>query len=608
MNLKKGKSIILFFLTFLITSCNKDFYSVGIELFDDQFKEIKSIVFPVFSYQESFEKVQTNNLLNVQLGLYKDGFFGNFNSSFISQLDISSFQYFGDYSQKEENEGAEIRAINEDEQLTAVYLDLPFFNNTNDSDNDGVIDILDSDPNDPNSDSDNDGLSDIIENQAGTNPLSIDTDNDGIIDPDDNEITEGVYDLQSQFYEIDSIFGNRSANFDIKVYELTYFLNSLDPNNNFETFKEYYSNDDYYDQGFFGHEFFNEKVVLNYNEIPILYKDDDPLTEDVDETGKVNFYETPRIRLKLDTRFFQRIFINNEGEDVLNDQNIFNDLFNGFIIKADNYSDDIYMLLDILNAKIVLEYDYNVYNTNATDDVSDDFIERKSKSNSIPFGGVTINLFSYNNVNQNILDEVKSSEKNIASKRIYLNGSNFISKLKLFSDDNSFSSDFLSFKSKDVIINEANLVFYIDNEIHESNYQYLPKRLYIYSFDSGEPIIDYEKDFSVNYQSNKPNSDKFLFGGLLQYDSQNKPVSYKFNITNHVSNIIRHDSVNNDLGITLTSDIDNSFLRTGFLTNLKKIKIPDASISAPFPVALFGSNENVDLSKKLKLEIFYTEY
>lgn len=608
MNLKKGKSIILFFLTLLITSCNKDFYSVGIELFDDQFKEIKSIVFPVFSYQESFEKVQTNNLLNVQLGSYKDGFFGNFNSSFISQLDISSFQYFGDYSQKEENEGAEIRAINEDEQLTAVYLDLPFFNNTNDTDNDGVIDILDSDPNDPNSDSDNDGLSDIIENQAGTNPLSIDTDNDGIIDPDDNEITEGVYDLQSQFYEIDSIFGNRSANFDIKVYELTYFLNSLDPNNNFETFKEYYSNDDYYDQGFFGHEFFNEKVVLNYNEIPILYKDDDPLTEDVDETGKVNFYETPRIRLKLDTRFFQRIFINNEGEDVLNDQNIFNDLFNGFIIKADNYSDDIYMLLDILNAKIVLEYDYNVYNTNATDDVSDDFIERKSKSNSIPFGGVTINLFSYNNVNQNILDEVKSSEKNIASKRIYLNGSNFISKLKLFSDDNSFSSDFLSFKSKDVIINEANLVFYIDNEIHESNYQYLPKRLYIYSFDSGEPIIDYEKDFSVNYQSNKPNSDKFLFVGLLQYDSQNKPVSYKFNITNHVSNIIRHDSVNNDLGITLTSDIDNSFLRTGFLTNLKKIKIPDASISAPFPVALFGSNENVDLSKKLKLEIFYTEY
>ena len=52
----------------------------------------------------------------------------------------------------------DIRVINEEEQVTAVYLDLPFFNNTNDSDNDGVIDLYDVDPNDSNSDSDNDGL------------------------------------------------------------------------------------------------------------------------------------------------------------------------------------------------------------------------------------------------------------------------------------------------------------------------------------------------------------------------------------------------------------------------------------------------------------------
>ena len=42
----------------------------------------------------------------------------------------------------------------EDEQITSVYLDLPFYNNTNDSDNDGVIDIYDVDPNNSLSDSD----------------------------------------------------------------------------------------------------------------------------------------------------------------------------------------------------------------------------------------------------------------------------------------------------------------------------------------------------------------------------------------------------------------------------------------------------------------------
>ena len=53
---------------------------------------------------------------------------------------------------------------------------MPFFNNTNDSDNDGVIDLYDVDPNDSNSDSDNDGLSDIEEFRVGLNPLSQDTD------------------------------------------------------------------------------------------------------------------------------------------------------------------------------------------------------------------------------------------------------------------------------------------------------------------------------------------------------------------------------------------------------------------------------------------------
>ena len=86
------------------------------------------------------DKVQTNNLTNVHLGSYNDSFFGKINSSFISQLDTSSFQFFGDLTQDQENNGGQLNFINENEQLTAVYLDLPFFNNTNDKDNDGVTD------------------------------------------------------------------------------------------------------------------------------------------------------------------------------------------------------------------------------------------------------------------------------------------------------------------------------------------------------------------------------------------------------------------------------------------------------------------------------------
>ena len=606
---KRVKTLFLSLLIIFISSCNKDYYTVGIELYDNQFEDLKSKTFPVFSYQEYFDKVQTNNTSNVHLGVYNDNFFGQINSSFISQLDVSLLQSFGDFSQEQENEGSleDIRVINEEEQVTAVYLDLPFFNNTNDSDNDGVIDLYDVDPNDSNSDSDNDGLSDIVELQAGTNPLSQDTDNDGILDPQDTEITG--YNPDSQVYEIDSIFGNRNAEFRLKVYELTYYLSSLDPSNNFESIKEYFSNDDFFEEGFYGREFHNDIVSLNFDEIPVLYVEDDPFTDDVNELNEVNYFESPRIRVPLEKEFFQRAIVNKEGADDLVNQLNFNNYFKGLIIKADSFTDDLYMLLDIINARIVIEYNYNYYNTNGTDDVLDDFVERKKKSNVIPLGGVTINLYNQSGYNQEIVNEINSSAESTPSKMIYLNGSKFFSKLKLFSEDNSISPDLNTFKSKNILVNEANLMLYIDDNIHRSKYEYLPKRLYLYSYNDGEPIEDYNKDFTIDFNEASVNANKYLFGGLLQYDSNDKPIGYKFNVTNHVSNIIRYDSLNIDLGLTLTSDIDNVFLRNGYLPGPRRLSIPDASVSLPFPVALFGSNPNQqDLSKKLKLEVLYTEY
>ncbi|MDA9818542.1 DUF4270 family protein [Flavobacteriaceae bacterium] len=604
-----GVLLTLFCLSMFI-SCNKDYYSVGIDLFEQEFQNLKSETFPIFSYQESLEKVQTNNLSNVHLGSFNDDFFGNTNSSFISQLDVSLLQTFGNYNQVQENKGSldDIRVINEEEKLTAVYLDLPFFNNTNDSDGDGVIDLYDSDPQNIQSDSDGDGLSDIIEFEAGTNPLSNDSDGDGILDPNDTDSSS--YNVEQQVYEIDSVFGNRSAEFDLKVYELTYYLSTLDPANNFESSKAYFSDDDFYEQGFYGKTLHDDSVNLNFDEIPVFYTEDDPATEE-DELTQVNFYETPRLRVPLDVNFFQRTIINLEGSENIVNQANFNNFLKGLIVRAENFTDDLYMMLDISNSRIVLEYDYNSYNINGTyDDVSDDTIEIKKGSSVIPFGGVTINIYDHENFDPKILAEVNTSAENIPSEKIYLNGSKFISKLKLFSNDNSVSDELKSFMSRDVLINEANIVLHLDEEMSKSSSKTLPERLYIYSYDNGSPIEDYNKDFSIDYTTTSLNMNKFTFGGLLQYDSNNNPTSYKFNITNHVSNIVRNDSLNIDLGLTTMSNIDDVFtLKNGYLPNMKKILLPSSSLSFPFPVSLFGSSpDESNLSKRLKLEILYTEY
>ena len=607
----KNLSVIFIIISSLslFISCNKDYYSVGLEILDNQFQDLKSETFPIFSYQKSLDKVQTNNLPNVHIGAFNDNIFGQTNSSFISQLNVSSLETFGDFNQAQENAGSttNIRIINEQEELTAVYLDLPFFNNTNDSDNDGVIDAYDADPADPLSDSDNDGLSDIVETQAGTNPLSNDSDNDGILDPNDTD--NESYIVQGQVYEIDSVFGNRTAEFDLKVFELTYYLSTLDPTNNFESFKEYFSDDDFYKRGNFGETLHDERVSLNFDQIPVLYTEDDPSTE-VDELTQVNYFETPRIRIPLDKEFFQLNIVNREGSDQIVNQASFNNYFKGLIVRAENFSDDLYMMLDILNSRIVLEYNYNYYNANGTaDDVTDDVIEIKKKANVIPLGGVTINIYDHSNFDQKILTEVDLSNQNIPSEKIYLNGSKFISKLKLFSDDNSISSELGVLKSKNVLINEANIVLYLDEDTHNSSHKFLPERLYIYSYEKGEPIEDYAKDFSINYSLNAVNSNKFTFGGLLQYDSNNNPTSYKFNVTNHVANIIRYDSLNIDLGLTTTSDINDISTRKGYFLNMEKVILPSPSLSLPLPVVLFGSNPGQDnFSKRIKLEVLYTEY
>ena len=569
----KLKNIFCFLILLILGSCNKEYFTTGIELYDSQFLNLESISFPIYSYQKKLERVQSNNLSNVHLGQYSDESFGLIRSSFVSQLDVTNLDIFGDFSQATEDEGSDtdIRIIDEEEELTNVYLDIPFFNNSNDKDSDGVIDLYDVDPNNSSSDSDGDGISDIDELRAELNPLSSDSDGDGILDAVDTE-NEG-YDSSKRVYEIDSVYGNRDATFNLKVHELKYYLSSLDPINNFESESEYYSDFDFYESGHSGRLLFDQTINLDFNEVPVLYFDDDPETTS-NELEEINYYETPRIRVPLDINFFQSKVIDLEGQDPLINKANFNNHLRGLIVQAENFSDDLYMILDISNAGIVLQYTYNFYNTNGTADQSDDIIERKTKSNSIPLGGIHVN--QYNNSTSNVdIDEGLTD-------KILLNGSNYFSKLKLFSKNNyEITSDLKAFKEKDVLINEANVVLYIDKTLGLSNKETLPKRLYLYSYTNGDPIEDYNKDFSESFNEGVVNENKYVFGGLLQYDSDNKPLSYKFNITNHIANIIRYDSLNIDLGLTVTSDVNDINLKNAFLSDEQKIKLPAHSLTYP---------------------------
>ena len=594
-----------FILSFICLSCDPQYNSIGYDLLSSNELNSKKFLAPVFVSEERIKDFQTNDLPIQQLGKLNHPLFGETTAQIISQLSISSNPIFGlnDQLREDLDNSSEIRLIQENEKIESVFLEIPFFSSNNDSDNDGVEDYFDSDPQNIESDSDNDGVLDYIETQNLTNPLSADTDGDGINDLEDTD-NSILYPSENSVYKVDSIFGNKSASFDFKVYELKYFLNSLDPNNNFESNINYFSSQDFYENGFVGEILHDARIKLNLEEVRLNYQRDDSLTIDIDERKIIENRYSPRLRVPLNPAFFQKKILDNEGANELANQTNFSEFLRGLIIKMENPSDYLYMMLNFDNALIRINYSFDKYNTNATeDDISDDFIFKDYSSFILNTNGVKIN-----NIKNNFTDN-NFSENDSESKIILKGGLGSRLRLKLFDSDNSRTL-IDSLRANQWLINEANLVFYVDQKAIENwKNKEIADRIFLYNLEKSLPITDYFSDISIN--SNSVNRNKAIYGGILEYDENNKPFRYKISLTDHIKELLISDQVDNiDLGVSITSNIQDSSFKRAIILGLSEEQFyPTSSILNPFGTVLIGVNPEEELSdKKLELEIFYTDF
>ena len=603
MNLIINKIFLILILIFSLFSCKTEFNQNGYELLSDNILTSSSFFAPVYFENKEISDIQTNNTTHYQLGNFKHSFFGQFSSQIISQLTIPNNPIFGRFSQDvEDSQSNDPFVIQENEKINEVFLEIPFFVNNEDSDGDGVIDQFDSDPNDIYSDSDLDGVSDFDESLNLTDPLNVDTDSDGISDLDDEDNTV-FYSTENSQYRVDSIYGNRLSNLNLKVNELTYYLSNLDPDNNFETSLKYFSSDDFLSKGFYGKTLYDDQFQLDFNEIRLNYKTDDPKTDDIDETKTIETRLTPRLRIPLDIEFFQSKIIDKEGSRNFSNQLDFSNYLRGIIVQITDSSDDIYLLLNFSNALIRINYEFDRYNNNLTDsDLSDDFVYKDYNSFIIETNGITFNNFK-KSTNNNIKDGDKS--------KIYLKGGlGHIAKIRLFESDLNKNSTLLdSIRNNNWLINEANLVFYVDQEeILNWDNEELADRIFLFDMDNSSVILDYDIDNSTQSLNNR---NKYFYGGILEYDSNGIPYRYKFRITEYLRELLKNDDFeNSDLGLSLTSDILNKQFCSAILKNdSEKINIPVASVLNPMGTILVGTNPKIEnLEKKLKLEIFYTDF
>jgi hypothetical protein len=169
------------------------------------------------------------------------------------------------------------------------------------------------------------------------------------------------------------------------------------------------------------------------------------------------------------------------------------------------------------------------------------------------------------------------------------------------------------------MINEANLIFHIDTDAMADPSTFEPGRIFLYDLTHKKVVVDYTYDFTTSALF--PKFNKGIFGGILLDDQlkikkqreddtgiyKYKGSKYKVRITNYVRNLIKNDSTNVRLGLSVTESINSvgfSKLRT---PNSNVSSAPTMSVMNPLGTILYGTNPSVPADKRLKLEIYYTK-
>ncbi len=583
----------------VIISCEEDETTIGVGVINESPLRTDMQVFDVFAFNKGVDAVQTNKLPIYQLGNFVDPVYGNTEARITTQVGLAGGlgnPTFGNLSQVEEDAAdsdGDDNTVPENETVTEVFLYIPFLQNPRgDRDFDGVVDDFDVDPEDPNSDSDGDNVSDSQETSTGTDPLNVDTDGDGINDDEDLEVVANTFPRQ---VDLDSIYGNRDVPFNLRVERSTFFLRDLDPNSGFLEAQEYFSSQQF-SPGFVAEVMFEGEVTITTEET-IIFREDDPDTE-VDESLEVEQRLQPGIRVPLDIDYFQQNIIDNEGQSPILSTGNFVEFFRGIHLSV---SDDILILLDLTAGNITISYEFDAVEEGEDIKREGDYVLTLiTGGGDIPINGNAINTYNNDVLPPEIASQLDTGQN---ASRIYVKGgSGIFAEVQLFEPNNE-ENVINQIKSNNWIINEANLVFYVDRDaidaaggIEEAN------RLYLYNAETNREI--YNISFS-NAGTLVGRIDDNYGGSLEEEDGQG--LKYTIRITNYINDIIVRDSVNATLGLAVTADITNISSQGAMLDSGSEQNVPEAATITPLSTVLFGSNVPANEDRKLRLEIFFTE-
>lgn len=576
------KITLLLATFFAFTSCDKDFNSIGSDLVDDTHFDLEKYDgATVVAYSKATGPVQSNNLSVNSLGIYKNPVFGTTTSHFVTQIELGTTN---------PNVGTNITI---DPVKDSVYLYIPYFSHL------------------------------------------------------DKDATE------ADTYVLDSIYGDRESTFNLKIYRNGYTLRDFSPNpdpNDITSYKQkYYNNDKSLVEGNIASAQINNSTNVSENtsfkfnkSVIIKYKTDangnfinnsGDIVTDIEDRVVEDKFE-PGMWINLDKEFFRTQVLQAPSGSLLNNS-VFADYFKGlyFQVEENAGQNGVMAMLDFSKGKIYIEYHSDITTTTSAGSTT----TNDERELILNLKGNTINFFDYENntAYQNYQTNLNNSDEVNGDSRLYLKGGEgsvvyidlfgtldvqkFNDEGVLISGSNGVPDELDELRVEGKLVNEANLVFYIDNSVtgmdSPDGRPEEPKRIYLFDATNQAPILDYLVDSSTRFNTKE---NKYNFDGIIQLDETDKGTKYKIRITNYINRIINDDdeelNKNLTLGLSVTENIavsSNASLKSPITVGSNQIKhIPFASVMNPLGTVLFGTNiapGDINEAKKLKLEIYFTK-
>jgi len=388
-------------------------------------------------------------------------------------------------------------------------------------------------------------------------------------------------------YELNSIYGNPEGKIKLSVYESGYYLRSLDPDSGFKESQRYYTDqNDVFDDAKIGERLNNSEDVFQND---AFFFDKSEIVTTIDETTTKT---APQMQLYLNKEFFQTKIIDAVAQGKLATNDVFKEYFRGLYFKVERATGEPANLamLNFKAGKITINYKRNKSDTDDT---------RIDRAIVLNLSGNTVSLLSHENSTA-YTDATSESNVNVVSgdDRLYLKGGEgSMAVLELFKNEGELED----LRSKGWLINEANLVFHVDQDIMSDNDE--PYRIYLYDLNNSSAVVDYLIDGTSGTTAY---NGKYIYGGILNKEDAEDGV-YKFRITSHIRNLLKNTELTNvKLGVVVTDDINNNTFNKLRQTN-SEFEVPQASVTNPLGTVLFGGTSGVPEDKRLKLEIYYTK-